>query len=323
MSTDAHVQHWSFLALLRWLNAQHTGSPVIGHASRAQQEPVRLGQKASLAFAPRELADVHQGEDGRWHIRTLGLGMLGPNGAMPLHFTDWVRERSESFRDDTLADFLDVFHHRFLTQLYAAWHRAQSVTALDRPDGDHFSFFIDALGHTQSHHDSPLSAHARLSAACHLVRQARNPDGLEQCLQHFFQVPVTVQEFELRWMAMDESDVTRLGHAKGASVLGQSACLGSKVLDRQHQFSVFIGPLDLPTYRSFAPNGQNLPLLREWVRMFFGFEFDWQVQLCIDAQHAPPAQLGQTGQLGWTSWLGQPTRKADLSGMKFAPEQGA
>lgn len=323
MSADASMQSWSFLALLRKLNAQHTDLPVIGTAERAQHEPVRLGQKASLAFAPREIADVQPGDDGRWHIRTLGLGMLGPNGAMPLHFTDWVRERSESFRDDTLSDFLDMFHHRFLTQFYAAWHRAQSVTALDRPDADHFSFFIDALGHTQSRHSSPLSAHARLAAACHLVRQARNPDGLQQCLTHFFQVPVVVQEFELRWMDIDAADVTRMGRANGASILGRSACLGNKVLDRQHQFSLHIGPVDLPTYRSFAPNGQNLPLLREWVRQFFGFEFDWQVQLRINPQHAPPAQLGQTGQLGWTSWLGQPTRDSDLSGMKFAPECGA
>src|SRR5574343_902156 len=160
---------------------------------------VRLGQKPSLAFAPREMAEVHQ-QDGRWHLRTLGLGMLGPNGPMPLHFTEWVRERSQAHHDETMADFLDIFHHRFLTQFYLAWNRAQSVTALDRPDADHFSFFIDALGHTQSAHDSPLPAHARLAAACHLVRQARNPDGLQQCLAHFFAVPVAIEEFALRWM---------------------------------------------------------------------------------------------------------------------------
>lgn len=132
----------SFLGLLRHLSARHPGLPPIGRASRPRDEPFRAGQQAALTFAPREIAQV-QPLPGRLKVQLFGLGMLGPNGALPIHLTEIVRERSETHRDSTTADFLDLFHHRAFTQFYRAWAGSQAAAGLDRRDDEVFSRYID------------------------------------------------------------------------------------------------------------------------------------------------------------------------------------
>jgi len=311
---------YSFLGLMRRLSATHPELPPVGRAQRPQEEFVRLGQKPSLTFAPREIADIEK-ISGKTHVRLFGLGMMGPNGALPLQLTDFVRERSESHHDNTLADFLDLFHHRHLSSLYRAWEMSQSAAALDRPKDEKFSGYINALGNTESEHDLVLPAHARLSASAHLVRQARNPDGLASTLSHFFGVPIEVEEFVPRWIDIDAQDRTCLSRPGPASMLGEGAFAGYKVLDRQHQLRIVIGPLTLAQYLSFTPVGHNLPLLREWMRAFVGFEFAWEAQLNILTSSVPATRLGATDGLGWSTWLGQqPAQTHVVTGMTFEPE---
>lgn len=103
----AEPWRFGFLSLLRRLGAD-SRIPPIGHARRPQAEPFRLGQQPSLAFAPREIAEVAE-IDGRLRVKLFGLGMLGPNGALPIHVTEIVRDREESRRDSaTRARFPNI-----------------------------------------------------------------------------------------------------------------------------------------------------------------------------------------------------------------------
>lgn len=315
---------WGFISLMRQISAQHPEHPPVGRATRPQQEPYRLGQIASLTFAPREIARVRK-IAGIPHIDLYGMGLLGPNGPMPLHFSDYVRERSEVHQDHTLANFLNLFHHRYLTSLYRAWAISQSAAGLDRPQDEAFSRYVDALGHSEAAHPSPLPAHARLAASVHLVREARNPDGLTATLRRFFGVPVSLEEYVPRWISMGSRsngtpEGTYLGHAGTAGLLGIGAIAGEMIFDRQHNFRLTIGPLSLADYLSFTPHGHNLPLLVEWVRAFVGFEYAWEAQIMVSPNAAPPARLGGDEQLGWSTWLGHPDPDIPVCGMVFEPE---
>lgn len=311
-----------FLGLLRHLSARHPELPPIGQAIRPRDEPFRAGQQAALTFAPREIAHV-QSQAGRLKVQLFGLGMLGPNGALPIHLTEIVRERSESHRDSTTADFLDLFHHRAFTQFYRAWAASQSTAGLDRSNDEVFSRYIGWLAGNEAEEiaGSPLPTHARLAASAHHVREARNPDGIVATLSHFFGVSVRLEEYVLHWIAIDPAEHCRLGHPGAPSVMGQGAMLGEMVPDRQHKFRLVIGPLGLRQYLNFTPNGRDLPALVEWVRSFVGFEFCWEVELQVIPESAPPAILGSAERLGWSTWLGEPDRSRAITGMVYEPEQ--
>jgi type VI secretion system protein ImpH len=315
---------FGFTTLMRRLGAVHSNQPRIGLASRPQQEHFRLGQTAALTFAPREIAEValpfDEGESSGVGaqrarkgnnptvptVRLYGLGMLGPNGPLPLHYTEWVRDRAENYNDGTLGDFLDIFHHRYLTHMYRAWAQSQSAAGLDRPDDETFSRYVARLtGHDPLEiRKSVLPSHARMAASTHLTREARNPDGLAGTLARYFAVPVQLQEFVMHWIRIDEDDQTRLGKPHTSSVMGMGAIAGEVVADRQNKFRLVLGPLSLEQYLRFTPQGKDLPLLVEWVRGFIGYEFVWEVELRVRNDSTPPARLEDKERLGWSTWLG-------------------
>ncbi len=329
---------FGFIALMRRFGAAYPDQPRIGLARRPQQEPFRLGQTAALSFAPREIAELAMpGEEGGRAaaapasarpgnnpalptLRLYGLGLLGPNGPLPLHYTELVRERAENFNDGTLADFLDIFHHRYFTHLYRAWAQAQAAAGLDRPEDETFSRYVARLtGHDPAEiRDSVLPAHARLAASTHLSREARNPDGLVQTLARYFAVPVAMQEFVMHWIRIDPEDHTHLDQPRASSVLGVGAIAGEVVPDRQNRFRLVLGPLTLEQYLRFTPQGRDLPLLVEWVRGFVGYEFVWEVELRVRTDDAPPARLDEVAKLGWSSWLGGSSEPASMPGREAA-----
>ena len=73
------------------------------------------------------------------------FGLLGPNGPLPLHITEYARERMRHAGDQTLSRFLDIFHHRFVTLFYRAWAQAQPHVNHDRPAEDRFASYVGAF----------------------------------------------------------------------------------------------------------------------------------------------------------------------------------
>lgn len=176
---------------MRRVDAQLCDTPA-GSIWQPRMEKFRLGQTPTMTFAPREIAQVSW-QDGRLHLSLYSLGLWGPNGPLPLHYTELALNRSESRHDPTLVHFSNIFHHRWLTQFWQAWRSAQSAGGgLDKPEHDRFAFYIASLSgqDLRESAESPLSDHVRLAASAHLVRESRNPDGLAATLAHYFSVPL-------------------------------------------------------------------------------------------------------------------------------------
>lgn len=135
---------YSFFQLCRWMDAQSAPYPPLGTATLPLHESLRLGQKPSTTFATREIAEAFH-ERGRVHVHLFGLGLWGPGGPLPLHLTEEAHERTLVLRDTTLTDFLNIFHHRWLSHFYRGWSMAQAAAGLDRAEEERFSFYISCL----------------------------------------------------------------------------------------------------------------------------------------------------------------------------------
>lgn len=315
----------SFLTLMRRISASRTDLPGVGQALRPQEECFRLGQQGEMRSAPREVASVSQrGELDI--IRLYSLGMLGAQGVLPLHVTEIARERREAHQDQTLDDFLDIFHHRAFSLFYRAWEQSQAAAGLDRDFDERFTRYIAWLGGDEPTEvgESHLPEHARWASAAHRAREARNPEGLIATLQRFFGVPVRLEEYNLHWIAVATEDQCALGYARQGSVLGQGAILGENVPDRQGKFRLVIGPLDLRPYLRFTPQGvdgeRDLPTLIEFVRAFVGFEYVWDMQLLVRSGAAPSVRLGDGQCLGWSTWMGESRKDEAVVGLLCEPE---
>ena len=309
---------YDFYQTLRRLECLYDGKPRWGEALRPVDEPVRLGQDPDLSFAPAPLAsfETDGGKPPRLQVRLFGL--FGPNGPLPFHVTEYARERLRLAGDPTLSRFCDIFHHRFLALFYRAWAQAQPHVNRDRPKTDRFTVYVGAfigMATMASRERDALPDPAKFFHVGALIRQVRNTEGLTHILQHFFRVPVQIEEFVGHWLPLSAGERTCLP-SEGAA-LGSGAVLGSRVWDRQHKFRIRLGPLTLDQYESFlpaspkpqsgegGPGGAPLRKLVHWVRMYLCFELDWDVRLVLKQSEVPTLALGGRQRLGWTAWLGR------------------
>jgi type VI secretion system protein ImpH len=133
------------------------------------------------------------------------FGLLGPQGPMPLHFTEYVRERLRFRGDATLARFLDVFHHRLLALFYRAWADAQPTVHHDRPGSDRFGAWLGASFGAEDAGPAPraLPEKARLFQAGLLGSRSRHAEGLVKLLRQYFHVPVRVEQHVPQWLVLE------------------------------------------------------------------------------------------------------------------------
>lgn len=300
---------FGFFPLLRSIECRNPSKPRLGTSARAAQDPIRLGQEPHLEFAPATIASCEPSTaSGVPFVAVRFLGLFGPQGPLPLHLTEYARERMRNVGDQTFARFADIFHHRMLCLFYRAWANSQPAVSYDRPETDRFALYVGSLfglaGGELRHRDA-LPDLTKLFFAGHFAGQTRHADGLTAILHGYFSVPVRIQEFIGEWMNIAESDQTRLGVSPATGRLGMSAVAGSRVWGCQHKFHVVLGPLTFAEYRSFLPGGTNLARLTAAVRNYIGVELVWSLRLVLRSDEVPMSRLDGGARLGWTTWGGE------------------
>lgn len=303
---------FEFFEALRRVECAWPAFPRLGTAARPADEPVRLGQVPSLAFAPSMLASVEAIEGSRLRIRGYFLGLYGPHGPLPLHLTEYVHDRLTNARDGTLAAFTDIFHHRMLALFYRAWAEARPTVHFDRPQSDRFATYVSALtgfALPSLRNRDEWPDRAKLFFAGALSAGTKTRAGIESILGAYLNLPVRVVECVGEWLSIAQPERMRLGHRETAT-LG-AGVLGERVWSTQHKVRIVIGPLDVGELLQYLPGGASLRRLRAAVMNYLGFEYAWDLQFVVRRERVPAVRLGEFGHLGWTSWLAPKREGAD------------
>jgi type VI secretion system protein ImpH len=236
---------WDLFQAMRRIENAFPDKPRLGDAMRPGEEPIRFTQEASLIFAPSPIAGLDRAAGRPPRLLQRVFGFMGPNGALPIHLTEYARERQHYNSDPTFVRFLDTLLHRFGLFFYRAWARAQPVVGLDRPADApivrHIGSLIGVVERSARDRDA-LGDFPKLFFAGRLARSVRDADGLEAWLGLQFGVPVHVAQFQGHWMPLGRDERSRLKR-DGQPALGRGAVLGRTVWDVQHKFRIVIGPL--------------------------------------------------------------------------------
>jgi len=312
-------------ALLRYVEATSAPQARLGYSQTPRDDAVRLGQYPSTAFAPATIHSIEpRGNRSAPLVRILSLGLFGPNGPLPLHLTEYVRDRLRNQNDPAPVAFADIFHHRLISLFYRAWADAQPAVQMDRPDQNRFSVHLGSLtglGSASMRRRDAVQDHARLFATGHFVRLTRNPEGLCRVLAHYFEVPVQLREYIRSWIDIPPSEQTCLLGKELTNQLGMGAIAGARVPDVQDRFRLELGPMTLPDYEQFLPIGGHNLRLRDWVRQYAGIEFRWDADLLLLADQVPQSQLGGQQRLGWTTWIGRRANPEPARDLRLNPER--
>jgi type VI secretion system protein ImpH len=331
---------FDFFQAIRRMDCAHPDKPRTGHSSRAADDVMRFGQEASMAFAPATLQAVERKEGRPPRLIQRFFGLLGPQGPLPVHMTEYVRDRQRNFEDHTLLRFFDTFHHRMVSFFYRAWARVRPTVSFDNPASDRFGDYVSSifgmgmrpLTKRDALPDLPKRHFAGLMSC-----QTRHAEGLLAILKGYFRLPVEVHEFVGQWIELPANCRCLLGQSSAR--LGMDTTVGSHVWDCQQKFRITFGPLSLDDYYRMLPStgtldastdeedefaavdgysedgvaarrakprttsGVSLERLTAAVRGYVGDQLQWDLQLYLRKEELPPLGLGTVGHLGWSSWI--------------------
>lgn len=286
-----------------------------GRAGRPEDEPARLGQQVRMAFAVQDVARFHPATgNAPAQVRVANLGLLGPEGPMPLHLTRWVFDRlsqrwfaegeTEAVRDTTFVDFANLLQHRLIGLYYRAWADARPEVQVERAAGGRVAAMLAALAGiglpgTRSPDDPALDA-LKLRHATGLGHLVDGPERLTRMLRDLLGVPVALAEFVGIWMPIPARLQTRLGGPLAR--LGRNATVGARSFQRQTRVELRLGPLSRAEFASLLPGGPALARLRRITRHVLGEALDVDLRLILAKAEIPDARLGSAA-IGRTAWL--------------------
>ena len=306
---------YDFFVALRWLQAQ-LDMPAIGTAITPGEEQVRFAQDPSLGFAPSAISGAEWNEEkARLELKLCFTGLLGPNGPMPIHLTEYVLDRRNHSGDRTLEMFLNVFQHRIYSLLYRAWALNQPTVDFEETAGQRHTHYLRCLvglgtGGTEQRDTVPDAAPLFYSGWMGTL--SRSPSGLAAILSDYLRVPVEVQPFQGMWLDLPYDSQCRLGESPTTGLLGTTCVAGERIWVSHLKFRLRIGPLRWSEYESLLPQGKAFKQVDEWVRSYLGDELFWEAQLVLRREAVPACQLGSGARLGWSTWIGEPSSDRNL-----------
>jgi type VI secretion system protein ImpH len=324
---EREAARMDFFQVLRLIENAHADKPRIGTSLRPRDDAVRFGQDPSLAFHPTALGQFTRAAgEARARLAVNFFGLLGANGPLPTHLTEFTRDRLRNGGDGTLLAFLDVFHHRLLSLFYRARASAEPAISLDRPDADRFADFVGSLfgiGAPALRGRDDIGEFAKLHFAGLLANKSRPASGLVAILAEYFRLPVRIEQFAGHWMRLPPEVQTRIGRRGEGNRLGMSTVLGRSVWDVQNRFRIVIGPMGFDDYQRLLPGGASMRRLVAWVRTYAGLALDWDVRLVLKRDETPPLRLGGGTRLGWSTWPAAKTPATDPDQLLINPSAHA
>lgn len=314
--------------LFELLRRLERGGRRFGCGGRPEDEPARLGQQVRLAFAVQDVAHFRPASGtAPAQVRVAALGLLGPEGPMPLHLTRWVFDRlsqrwfaegaAEAVRDTTFVDFADLLQHRLIGLYYRAWADLRPEVQVERAAGGRVAGLLGALAGiglpgTRSPDDPALDA-LKLRHATGLGLAVDGPERLTRMLRDLLGVPVALVEFVGIWMPIPARLQSRLGGP--LAELGRSATVGARSFQRQTRIELRLGPLTRAEFTRLLPGSPMLARLRRLARHVLGETLDVDLRLILARAEIPPARLG-TAALGRSAWLAH-RRQQDAADLRL------
>ncbi|HEX3485404.1 MAG TPA: type VI secretion system baseplate subunit TssG [Micropepsaceae bacterium] len=320
------------MAAMRARDGRISAPARVGLDHDPRQESLFLRSAVERTFPATEIAAL-EGDDTRPELSVTLMGLNGPSGVLPEFYSQFVMSELRQ-KNTALRDFLDVFNHRALSLFARAMEKYRLPLGFERAGYETQDGITRALYALVGMGDPSLRRRQAVADATllfyggHFSHARPTALGLSQILGDYFEQPVTVAQFQGRWVELPESEQTVLGSGRTNpgryAQLGVNAVAGARVWDVQGAFRVKLGPLDYREFSGFMPSGARMAELGALVRSYVGPALSFDVQLTLKAEEIPPLRLSsdkETGpRLGWNSWLPTGRRQADASDAVFRVE---
>jgi type VI secretion system protein ImpH len=302
---------FEFFQAVRLLEKIYPERKAVGREALPHEEITRFRSRMSLGFPASQIQEFKESTDEFTEQQKLEMfvnfmGMVGVSGVMPVHYTELIMDRVR-YRDTTMWSFLDIFTHRAVSMFFRAWEKYRFPIGFERGQDDFTAFLFDiaGLGTKGLHGRMHLEDESLLPYGGLIAQKPHSAAALGNILSDYFRVKAKILQFFGQWLDLDGASITKLGQAN--SGLGTTAIIGARVWEQQSKFRIVLGALSFSEFQAFLPSGTAYKPLQSIVRFMHGAEFDFDVQLVLQAKQVPSTILTTRAlrrpMLGWTSYL--------------------
>jgi len=298
-------RRFGFDAAVRVLTqARHTDDPA---------EAARFRTPPGLTFPPADVMEV-RGE-GKPDVQVAMIGLTGPSGVLPRHYTDAVVQALRN-RSSSLHAFLDTLSHRFVAFFaragtkYRPARAAETAALKSPPQQDPITKVLLALtGHGTAHLTDRMliSTEPLLHYAGVFAMRPRSAQRLGAMVSDWLGMRVEVIEFAGAWLSLPPDQRTRIAANGQFNQLSSNAAAGVRAWDPQARVILRVGPLDRAGFERLLPDRLALQRLVSLVRAYVGFEIGFAINPVLAANSVPPLRLDASvdppPRLGWNTWL--------------------
>jgi type VI secretion system protein ImpH len=302
---------FEFFQAVRLLEKVFPERRAVGREALPHEEIVRFRSRLGLDFPASQVHEFRESIDDFTDQQKLEMfvnfmGMVGTSGVMPVHYTELIMERAR-YRDTAMWMFLDIFTHRLVSLFFRAWEKYRFPIGYERGTDDFTAFLFDfvGLGTKGLRGRMDLEDETLLPYSGLVAQKPHSAVALANILGDYFRVKAKITQFFGQWLDLDKESITKLGFAN--SSLGTTAIIGTRIWEQQSKFRIVFGALTFNEFQAFLPNGTAYKPMRSIIRFMNGLEFDFDVQLILQAKQVPSTILTTRARrrpmLGWTSFL--------------------
>ncbi len=300
-------ESFSFFQALRLLRCYVPRSDGEDGDSGDFMDRVRVVPGLSLAFPPadvEEVAEIGDGEEGRFRVTASFFGLYGVSSPLPTFYTEELME--EAAEDESVSrDFIDILHHRLYRLLFRAWLKyRQMEQVLEEQDQEHIERLFCLLGLGEPEFRQAIGNSRELLRYTGLFAQSpRSALGLATLLRDALGLPVEVEPCIPRKARIPEDQRIRLGY--GDVALGDDSFLGRELDDRMGKFRIRVGPLSETDYRAFFPGSPLYERLVELTDLYVLEPLEYDIDVTMAAREGRTTLLGgpRWARLGLDTWL--------------------
>lgn len=311
------------------IDPKHARTASVGTEALPRREFIRFRALNSSAFQaggikkllPPEEAELTDPENPASEMTVSFLGLTGPSGVLPFHYTSMIIERCHvSNKDYSMRDFFDLFNHRTVSLFFRAWEKYRYPFAYERvqraaysEEEDLFTYAMRCfvgLGTPGLRDRSSAFDATVVYYGGHFAHHPRSALALECLLEDYFGVTFNVHQFQGCWIYLDPENQSAFPSAEYPEglnlVLGQDTIIGDRIWDVKTKFRIVMGPMGYKDFLRFLPIGNDLRPLWDLTRLYVGPELAFDVQPILKKEEVPMCQLGGDGyepRLGWNTWV--------------------
>lgn len=330
----------NFIRFCELLELAAPDAPPLGTSDSPAADPVRFRSRAQLGFPGREIDAVRYHTDHPGappSVVTTFLGLYGVDARMPAYFIDEVAQNRDGA--ECLSAFLDLFHHRIVTQYYRVARKYRYPVGFRRDGADPVSRYLlsyvglgfSALAHpataaataaderpavAASQDVSAFADRRRLLSVLGLAMQkTRTAEGLAGVLGHAVSdATITVEEFHPVWREVNDFE---------PAALGEQCLLGRGFHDRANTVRVVITPSSRQTVLAMVPGQAAHREVMALLRFYLGYDSEALLEMHVRPELMPePLLSSRQSNLGFTTQLAARARPANMTRVQLGRWNG-